>query len=240
MLPGLLATAGLISIHLLCHKLHFLERTPRSIWLSGAGGISVAYVFLHLLPELEEGQRAIEENIPGLADYLAHHSYLIAFLGLILFYGVEHAAKRSTSSASTSGDSTMAPAVYVVHLSVFAIYKVLIGYLLGNAERDITELVLFFVAMALHFLVADFGLRDHYKNRYAQSGRWVLCVSVFLGWLASQTPDLSSAVPAILTALLGGGIIFNVFKEELPEDRSSRFSAFLIVGLCCAALLLAF
>ncbi len=53
--------AGLAVVHLFSGKLRFLEGIPRSIWLSMAGGISVAYVFVHLLPELAEEQEAIRE-----------------------------------------------------------------------------------------------------------------------------------------------------------------------------------
>ncbi len=42
----------------------------------------------------------------------------------------------------------------------------------------------------------------------------------------------------MLLALLGGGIILNVLKEELPEQRESRFWAFALGGLGYAALLL--
>ena len=56
---SLLAAAGLAVVHLLSGKLRFFEVTPRSIWLSMAGGVSVAYVFIHLLPELAEGQESI-------------------------------------------------------------------------------------------------------------------------------------------------------------------------------------
>ena len=44
------------AVHLLENRVRFLDGTPRSIWLSIAGDISVAYVFVHLLPELAEGQ----------------------------------------------------------------------------------------------------------------------------------------------------------------------------------------
>lgn len=43
----------------------------------------------------------------------------------------------------------------------------------------------------------------------------------------------------MLVAFLGGGVIVNVLKEELPEERESRFSAFGLAGLAYAALLLA-
>lgn len=56
---SLLAVAVLVAVHLFSHRLRFLDGTPRSIWLSLAGGVSVAYVFVHLLPELSEGQETI-------------------------------------------------------------------------------------------------------------------------------------------------------------------------------------
>lgn len=43
---------GFIAIHLFSKNMLFLKALPRSRFLSIAGGISVAYVFLHLLPEL--------------------------------------------------------------------------------------------------------------------------------------------------------------------------------------------
>ena len=43
----------------------------------------------------------------------------------------------------------------------------------------------------------------------------------------------------VLFALLAGGIILNVLKEELPEERKSRFWAFALGAGTYAALLLA-
>ncbi len=43
---------SLAAIHVFAGKLRFLDVTPRSRWLSAASGISVAYVFVHVLPEL--------------------------------------------------------------------------------------------------------------------------------------------------------------------------------------------
>jgi hypothetical protein len=46
-------------VHAIGGRLRFLDVIPRSTWLSLAGGISVAYVFVHLLPELAAGPRAL-------------------------------------------------------------------------------------------------------------------------------------------------------------------------------------
>ena len=42
---------------------------------------------------------------------------------------------------------------------------------------------------------------------------------------------------AVLVAFLSGAVILNVMKEELPEERESRFSAFLAGAAGYAAVL---
>ncbi|MDQ3924476.1 MAG: ZIP family metal transporter, partial [Actinomycetota bacterium] len=94
---SLLAVFGLVIVHLFSNRLRFLNVTPRSIWLSIFGGISVSYVFVHLLPELAEGQETLAEALDegrGL-DFLQNHIYLIALLGLAIFYGLERLAASS-------------------------------------------------------------------------------------------------------------------------------------------------
>ena len=58
-MAALLLSAALGLVHLGAGKLRFLDSVPRSRWLSFASGISVAYVFAHLLPEVAEGQHAL-------------------------------------------------------------------------------------------------------------------------------------------------------------------------------------
>ena len=48
----------------------------------------------------------------------------------------------------------------------------------------------------------------------------------------------SALLVALLTALLGGSVLLNVFKEEIPSGRRSSFAWFL-VGLVLYAGLLA-
>ena len=53
----LLSALGSTFVHLFSGEMLFLEGTSRSVWLSVFGGVCVAYVFVHLLSELAEGQR---------------------------------------------------------------------------------------------------------------------------------------------------------------------------------------
>ena len=97
MLPfTLLAAAILALVHVATPSLRFLEGTPRSAWLSLAGGVSVAYVFVHFLPELAAGQETLGRAVEGIA-LAERHVYLIALAGLLAFYGLDRLAKTSRS-----------------------------------------------------------------------------------------------------------------------------------------------
>ena len=77
LLSALLAVA-LAFVHLFSGKLRFLNTTSRSIWLSISSGVSVAYVFVHILPELSEAQETIREALGEALVFLEHHVYLVA------------------------------------------------------------------------------------------------------------------------------------------------------------------
>jgi hypothetical protein len=58
-----LAAAVMVTVHLVAGRLRFLDVIQRSRWLSIAGGVSVAYIFVHLLPELSAGQEIIQGSV---------------------------------------------------------------------------------------------------------------------------------------------------------------------------------
>jgi hypothetical protein len=126
-------------------------------------------------------------------------------------------------------------------MASFGAYNALIGYLLLHREvPGVMSLVFFVVAMALHFLVTDFGLNEDHRARYRRIGRWVLIAALALGvWLGILT-ELPKAGIAVLVAFLAGGVILNVLKEEVPNERRSRFWAFGLGMAAYAALLLTF
>ena len=145
-------------------KLRFLDGTPRSVWLSVAGGVSVAYVFVHLLPEVSEVQEVLADALGTTLGFLENHGYLLALVGLVVFYGLERAASASRKQRGGEHEAT-GEGVFWLNIGSFALYNLLIGYLLvRRPEQGLLELVWFAVAMALHFVVNDFGLREHHKD----------------------------------------------------------------------------
>jgi hypothetical protein len=224
-LTGGLVAATFVAIHVWAGRLQFLGRAPRSVWLSLAGGISVGYVFLHLLPELHEGQRHADTQASAWSRFIENEIYLMALAGLTAFYGLERLAiaARQSSRNAERGDHT-SPTVFWIHIGSFALYNVLVGYLLVRGERD--NLVFYALAMGLHFLVNDHGLRAHHKHRYDGIGRWVLAAAVLAGWMFGLRVGMEPGTVNLLVAVLSGAIVLNVLKEELPEQRESRFWAF--------------
>jgi hypothetical protein len=227
LLSGLFAV-GLALVHLFAGQLRFLETIPRSRWLSSASGVSVAYVFVHILPELNAAQQDITNQWTAGIAFLEHHVYLVALFGLITFYGLERSARASQRRNRQQGQGEMTTAgVFWLHIASFAAYNALIGYLLVHREEPgFFSLLLFFIAMSMHFIVNDFGLRENHKKPYDRIGRWVLSSAVIVGWAIGTSTRVHQAAVAVLFSFLAGGIVLNILKEELPEERESRFWAF--------------
>lgn len=243
--PSILFLSAILAVilalvHLFSGKLRFLDTTPRSIWLSIGSGVSVAYVFVHILPDLSEAQETINRSLAGELAFLEHHVYLIALLGLAVFYGLERAAKisRQRNQKAGKGDVTEA-GIFWLHITSFAAYNALIGYLLLHREQPgVQSLLFFFCAMALHFVVNDHGLRENHKHTYDKIGRWILAAAIICGWVIGSGTELPKAAIALLFAFLAGGVVLNVLKEELPQERQSRFWAFALGATIYAALLI--
>jgi fatty acid desaturase len=146
--------------------------------------------------------------------------------------------ERQPDQAGQKG-STTSRGVFWLHSLSFLLYNFLIGYLLLHRERPgLIPLILFASAMGFHFVVTDFGLRKDQKEMYTRLARWLLAGALVSGWLVGLFISISKVAVAILVAFLAGGVILNVMKEELPEERESRFFPFLLGAAGYAALLL--
>lgn len=235
----LIAVAVLAAVHVFAGYLRFLEGVPRSRWLSFAGGVAVAYAVVRILPELSSGQREVGESARAVLPFLENHVYLLTLAGLVGFYGVERLSARSRAERrGAAGVDETEPWVSAVGIGTFAAYNLVIGYVIADFEETPEQsLVAFTAALAVHFVVNDFGLREHHKSAYRRAGRWVLAASVLAGWAVGRAAQLSEDGIALLVAFLAGGILLNTFKEELPRERESRFAPFVAGAAGYAALL---
>ncbi len=127
-----------------------------------------------------------------------------------------------------------------MHLAGFAVYNALITYTMPLRFRTgVAFAVLFTVAIGLHFVLTDRTLAEHYGARFGRPARLILAGALVLGWvLALAAAPTRTLLVSLVSAFLGGSILLNVFKEELPTDRRSSLVWF-TVGLVLYGVLLA-
>ncbi|MFC5969740.1 hypothetical protein ACFPYI_00205 [Halomarina salina] len=229
-------TVALAVVHSLAGRL-WAGSDYRPRVLSAAGGASLAYVVVYLLPEINEAVLHVVESDAGSASFFGRdvEVYVVVLTGFLTFYAVHVFASRTTD-----GETDQTSVTFWAHLASFGVYNALIGYLVFHQERSgTTALVLYGVAMGLHFLVTDAGLRRHHGRTYHRLGRWLLAGAILLGGLVGTLTTVAEGPLALLLAFLAGGIVFNVTKEELPDPETSRFGSFVAGTVGYAAVLLA-
>ncbi len=206
-------------------------------WMSLAAGISVAYAFLELLPELHSAQ--VELALSGFLDVLHNEAYLLAFVSVALFYALEIVAIRSRRTGrGREGREHTSGGVFTVHIVFFALYFFLIGDIVAAVdEKGLAAALLFCIALAFHFFIIDEGLRHHHRVRYDRWGRWVLAAALVLGTVNGMFSFAFSTMTAFLWAFVAGGLILNTLKEELPESKESCLPSFFVGAILFAILL---
>lgn len=234
------ALVGLVAAHVWAGRLRFIDVIPRSRFLSIAGGMSVAYVFLRILPELGRTQQQLGADVGDALNVPRHPIYVVALAGLVVFYGLERwaAASREEQRASTGEDCPTA-LVFWVSIASYCMVNFAVGFLLVDLEGlGYRRLALFFLAMSLWFVVNDYGLRTDHRDRYRRVGRWVLASAIAVGWGVGYGRVIAPSVVSLALAFVAGGIMLNVLKEELPKERESRFWAFALGAALYSVLLL--
>jgi len=186
-------------------------------FISFAGGVAVAYVFLHMLPDLVEynkpiGVFLIQNSL--LTQFSELMIYIVALAGFLLYYGLELAAENHAHKSNA--DWT----IYSLHLFMFCLYNFLITYTMSlRAADSITATILFTFAMALHFVLTDRKFSKLYPKRFNYQGRFILMLALLIGWIFSVIFDpVNVMVAAFMLAFLAGSVLLNVFREEFPKS----------------------
>ncbi|HET7275491.1 MAG TPA: hypothetical protein VFI91_10050 [Longimicrobiaceae bacterium] len=240
-LLSLAAALLLTTVHAVSPLMRVLREIPRSRVLSFAGGMSLSWVVMRVMPSLSTDQFVLARAAgSGSLDFLRSHVYIAVLVSVLFFYSIERLAKGSRLRRERTGDADIdAPIVFWVQISSFAMLNFMIGYALpSRAERGLEILLLFALAMALKFMVSDHGLYADHGTAYHRVGRWILGLAVLLGWATGYLTEIPDIGAALLRAFIAGGVLFNMLKEELPAERESKAWAFVAGAVAYAGLLI--
>lgn len=213
--------------------LQLIVRDPRSIASFGAG-ISTAYVFVHLMPELAEAREAFASSASRTLRYEGIVIYVVALVGFLAFYGLQHFRKR-VQEESASG----AEGAFRLDIAGWAGYVLIAAYLLSHSLTDTAaSTIAYAVAIAFHLVAADHTLRLEHGVAYADKGRFVLTGAALVGWLLGVLVTLPLTVTTAAVAFVSGAVIMNAALMELPAEREGRFVAFAIGSAVYALILI--
>jgi hypothetical protein len=209
-------------------------RSHRRKVLSFGAGVTIAYVFVHLLPELEAARAVLARNEARMAlPFSELRVYLAALIGFMLFYGLEHLVAWTGKPAEESHPGRL------VHVGGFLLYVWLAGYLaVRGLEEGATRIALYAVALGLHFLSLDFSFVREYGAWYKRSVRYAFALAPLAGWVVGIFVGFSTFFTAALLGFLSGGIIMNAIVSELPKEKEGRLLYFLGGGAFYTALLI--
>lgn len=218
---SLAAVIFLSLIHVVADYVRWKGAVPQKYWLSFADGISISYVFLGLLPKIISGTTAFPDTFGRAAEILKYSPFFPLLIGLLAFYGLERLVEKPTVDliSKTTGLRVWS------HLASYGVYKAIIGYLIAKMDNPVA-MAIFVITMGVHFLVVDYRMMEIHKGVYQRVGRWLLTLTILIGWAVGITTVISPAVVTLLLGFVAGGMVLVVLEEEFSREHPSSFLAF--------------
>lgn len=209
-------------------------KNPRIIISFGAG-MSAAYVFMHLMPELHEARRTFVESVSITLRYEGKAIYFLSLVGFLVFYGLDHLRERLDE---TTAVGEIGPA-FKLQVGGLAAYVWLMSYLLIHHLGTVgISTAMYTIAIAFHFLAIDYTLRNEHSAAYQQVGRFVLAAAAILGWASGLLFSLPHHILAMLVSFISGAIIMNSTVMELSDTNRAGYIPFLSGGIIYGLMLL--
>lgn len=231
----------LASIPLIVSRLEILDRNAQ-VWKSFSGGVGIAYAFVVLLPKLAKVQAYLAESTESvLSIAIPHLAYLIAICGVMTYYGVDVIA-ANVDISSESDSSKRALFLVYLHGCGISAYFFLISFIMLEGSRfessGLPGVVVFGVAMAIHYLSIVHTLRKKYDRLYDRFMGPTYAGIILAGWILAFFIDIPVPALAAAYAFFAGALLLFVLHEKLPDRRYFRFLPYAAGGVLYTALLL--
>ena len=209
-------------------------------WISFSAGVGIAYVFLELMPELNQARDTFVRTLQARSIVAAHYRvYLAALIGFVFFY-VMHSLIPLVSRENVQKRLwQLRNWPFHFYMAGFFFYVWLLTYVRVNAIEEVRgSNWLYTLAMGLHLFLIDYALRREYKDIYLQRGKNVLACAALLGWCAGNFLVLPVHTIVKLGGFIAGGIMMNTMVMEMPHEHESRIQYFLLGTVFYSALIL--
>jgi hypothetical protein len=242
----LLTLAGLILIslaHILINRVSLLNTLKTHGWISFSAGASVAYVFVHVLPEIG----VYQQHITG---HAGHHQpvsfinqplYMAALGGLCLLYLLDTLESRFKGEESNNllKHGYNMP-IFILRGFFYVLYNIMIAYIITQRPGEgIVNITLISVALLLHFIVINNRGLEAYGKIFVRYIRWPAVTGLLSGWILGIVTDLPDELVVTVFSMIGGMITYVALKSELPQTKHKAPFHFFAGALLYAIIVLA-
>ncbi len=182
--------------------------------VSFGGGLAVAYVFLKLVPEIEEAH-----------EYLGDNVHIIILFSFLAFYALEsHFLNQRGQFESEGQEGAGSRRSFWLHVTLGWFYTWMIIFALPRDATDELFLAVFVsLSIGLHIVFKSYMMHVHHRAEFETRGRYVLATAPLIGWISHVMIQPSEAVFDVSIAILAGFLMQGVFREELPSYNQTRF-----------------
>jgi zinc transporter ZupT len=210
-------------IHFFSDKIKPSEETKHYRIISFAAGISIAYLFLDLLPQTYQG-----------AIHLKEWVFVFLLLGFSLFHLIEKFTYQHADQEK------LARELKEFHSISFFIYYFLIGIVLKDKlHENFLEGILFLIPIALHAGLSTASLaRIHGEVRESLWAKSTLSLSTLLGVTFSIIVSVPAVVDNIFLSLIAGVLLYIIGREFLPQKEKGQPQFFILGNLLFLAIMI--
>jgi hypothetical protein len=227
--PGFLSLLILAVIHLFANQAKVLGWIWHGRFISFSSGIYISDVFIDFLPALEKGQPALQRTFGEFIPYFDRHAYLIALIGVLFYYGIQTKSEAQTGVKRS----------FWFAIAGYLLFNFFLGTSLADSTNpDIQPLLLFTIAMGMHYFVRDHNAVTDDPILFEKDARWWLVGALFSGYLVGYMTHIPDAIVAVVVSFLAGGVFLNALRYELPKREQIGYPFFLLGALLYTAILL--
>ena len=219
-ITSLLLAITLAFTHLSVVYLAKIDNDKQKIITSIGGGISISYIFLHLMPELALKGKHNIESLKISSEFLEVSFFFVALLGLLILFVVDALSETSKIPKENNFKLNLIYNIAITYLYAFTLPEVV--------KEGIFYSILYTFTLSAHVFSSDRVIFRFHEKFYKSKYRWIGFSAVLLGIFHSLTVESNSSIQLDYAfAFLSGGVLLNTFLEELPKKNILNLKWFL-------------
>jgi len=238
-MPAVVSFAGVVLLVCSFVLSQYCRQFTASIkrrWEALSAGVAVAYVFVNVIPDLEEHRPTVAASATSNLLDAEKRIYLWALAGFVAFVGLKRAPAHLSPDATRSVSATLP---FWGEMAGYSAYTLLIGYLLVHREDpSLLSLGLFVFVMGLHLFMVDIELVEKFAHFYEPWGRMLLTAGLLAGWILGIVDAFPDSFTSRLFAFVIGAVVVMSAHEELPAGENRQFWWFAGGAFCYATVLM--